>query len=122
LSKTLDPKLVARIATIFFEQGRIVEAFPILTNAVALNPDDLDLQYKLGTLWVTFRQYKQAREAALLVLGKRPVHHEALLLLVDAATTPEEIQAARQKVNEILKTTGQTWSAHVALAELAFRE
>ena len=122
LSKTLDPRIVGRVATIFYEQGRIIESFEHLTNAVALNPDDIELRTKLGTVWVTFRQFKQAREEALLVLGKRPDHHEAVLLLADASQRPEDINTAKQKVSEILRTSGESWAAHVALAELALHE
>ena len=122
LSKTVDPKLVARIATIFYEQGRIAESFSMLTNAVALNPNDLELRYKLGTVWVTFRNYTNAHAAAVAVLEKNPAHHDALLLLADAAQKPDEIAAARRKINEIKAKTGETWSAHAALAQLALHE
>src|SRR5690348_11070974 len=44
LSKSVDPKLVARLAAIYYEQGRLLEGFGLLTNALALNPDDLDLK------------------------------------------------------------------------------
>jgi tetratricopeptide (TPR) repeat protein len=122
LSKTLDPRLLARLTTIYYEQGRIMESFRDLTNAAALNPNDLELRTKVGTVWATFRYFKEAREEALFVLGKDPNHHEAKLLLADTAQKPEEIKVARQKINDILRTSGESWSARVALAELAMHE
>jgi len=121
-SKTVDPLLVSRLASLYYAQGRIVESFSLFTNAVALNPEDVDLRYKLGTIWVTFRNYSNALESALFVLKANPAHHEGKLLLADAARKPEEIAVARQRINEILKTSGESWSAHVALAQLALRE
>src|SRR4026207_1647974 len=67
LSKELDPHLVLRIATIHYEQGRLLEAFPMLTNAVSLRSDDFDIQYKLGTVWLTFRDFKAGRDAAMAI-------------------------------------------------------
>jgi len=122
LSKNVDPKLAARIATIYYEQGRVLEGLPFLTNAVAMNPADLELRYRLGTVFATLRQFKEARESALFVLTNRPDHAEAMLLLVDAARNPDETKIVRQQINQIVSTSGDRWSAHVALAELAFRE
>ncbi len=122
-SKVPDPRLVSRLATMYYEQGRIPEAFPLLTNAVALNPTDLDLKAKLGTVWISFRNYSNAQATAMSVLDKNPSHHEAMLVLADsAANSPERIAAVRARINDILRRSGETWSAHVALAALAIRE
>lgn len=122
LSKTLEPDLIARIATIYYEEGRFAESFAPLTNAVALKPDDVDLRYRLGKVELMFGEFQAAREAALAILEKRPNVPEGLLLLAESSYGPEEIKAAREKVDEILRITGETWSAHVTLAELAMRE
>jgi len=121
LSKTLDPHLVTRLATIYYDEGRGLEAFPLLTNAVSLQSDDPELRYKLGMTYMGLRDTTNARNAALFVLDKEPSHQEAILLLADSAVKPDEIAAARQKLNA-LRAKGDSWAAHIALAELAFRE
>lgn len=122
LSETLDPHVVGRLANMCYEQGRILESFSLFTNAVALKPTDMDLRYRLGTVFIALQQPNAAREQALTVLTNQPAHAEAMLLLTDAARTPEEIGAARKKINELAGVAGDRWSVHIALAELAFRE
>jgi tetratricopeptide (TPR) repeat protein len=122
LGKTLDPHIVNRIAAIYYEQGRVFEAFPVLTNAVALKPDDLALSYKLGSVWAANRNFDEARNAALTILAKQPKHADAMLLLAEIAASSSEIDAARKKLNEILSSQGETWAAHAALAQLALRQ
>ncbi len=120
-SKNIDPKIFARFGTMYYAEGRLGEAFPFLTNAVALIPDDLDLRYQLGSIWVTWGYFDEARSQAFYILGKNPAYLKAMLLLADSARKPAEIAEAGQKLNE-LQRGKDSWAIHVALAELAMRE
>ena len=122
LSPTADPAVVRRLGTIYHAQGRTYEAYQVLTKAKELNAEDLEMRFLLGTVMITLQQNGPAREEALFILGKKPDHPGATLLLADASTTPEHIATAREKVQALKRGGTDTWASHAALASLLLRE
>src|SRR4051812_17109920 len=60
-----EPTALARLATIYYEQGQLPQAYPLLKKSAELQPDNVDLQLKLGMLQLATGEHAQAREAAV---------------------------------------------------------
>ena len=43
-----DPAALRQLATIYLDQGQIVQAYPLLKKSAELQPDDPEIQLKLG--------------------------------------------------------------------------
>ena len=54
------------------------------------------------------RDYQKARESARQILEKKPGHQEALLLMVDTAMTPDDMQETRNLVDKLKARAGRS--------------
>lgn len=113
---------VRRLALIYFAQGQLPKAYPLLKKASELTPADMQVQLRLGQARLTSREFELARVAALRVLDVEPGNEEAMLLLADTAVGPEHIDFTRKLVLD-RRTQDQDRSAyHLALGALAMRQ
>lgn len=95
------PEAMARLAILYFEQGRLSMIKPLLERALQLDPENLDVRLKRGFFDISLGQRDAAREQALYVLERRPGDPDAPLILADAAGTPEEIEAAQARLEAV---------------------
>ena len=79
------------------DQGRLAHAYKLLSMAIKLDTNDVDLHYRLGLFYLTAGQAPAARNEALYVLDHRPDDPDAPLLLSDAALTPKDYDAVRER-------------------------
>src|SRR2546426_9929848 len=70
------------------------QAFPFLVKSLELDPGNAEVRLKLGTIYLQARQPEKAWEQAALVLEKDPKSLDGLVLLANAASTPERVDAA----------------------------
>src|SRR5262249_12047518 len=117
-----DPTALRQLGIIYNDQAQIVQAYPLLKKAADLNPEDPDLQLKLGLVLLSGREYPQARDAALQALEKQPANEQALLLLADASRTLEEVEDARQRIQNLREKEGDRAGYHLALGALDLRQ
>src|SRR5262249_54764097 len=96
-----DPTVLRQLGVIYFDQGQIVQAYPLLKKSADLQPNDPEIQLKLGLISLAVGNYRQAREGALQVLEKQPVNEQALLLFADASRTPDAIEDARKLIQSL---------------------
>ena len=87
-----DPIAIGRLGIIYFEEGQLRKAFPLLKKAAEVQPNDLEVQLRLGLAYLSAQAYKEARETALQILEKQPGHQDALLLLAGTAVEPKDIE------------------------------
>ena len=116
-----DTQAWSRLATIYFEEGRLSRAFQYLRHASQLAPSNLDLRSKLGTLFVSAGKTKEARDEATYVLNAKPQDNEAPLILAEAAVAPKEIEDARQRL-QALSQKSDSAAIEVALGTLSLRK
>ena len=70
-----DPVAVRQLAIIYLDQGQVLQAYPLLKKSAELQPDDPEIQLKLGAdLLSQCGDYTQARDTALQILEKQPGH------------------------------------------------
>src|SRR5262249_28483757 len=117
-----DPAALRQLGVIYLDQGQIVQAYPLLKKSADLQPDDPEIQLKLGLISLAAGNYRQAREAALQVLEKRPVNEQALLLLADASRTPDAIEDARKLIQSLRDKDQDRARYHLALGSLDLRQ
>jgi tetratricopeptide (TPR) repeat protein len=117
-----DPVAMRRLGILYFDQGQIIQAYPLLKKYSGLQPDDAEMQVKFGLALFATGDYPQAREAALLALSKRPGDEQALSLLADTTRSPEEIEDVRKSIEDLRKKDQDRPSYHLALGSLDFRK
>ena len=71
--------------------GEIAQAFRYLLKAQEISPDDGEVRLKIGGIYLRVGKPAEAREETSFVLTKEPSNLEALALLADTSTTPEEV-------------------------------
>src|SRR5262249_21012380 len=111
-----------QLGIIYSDQGQIVQAYPLLKKSVELQPDDPEIQLKLGMILYWLRDYTQARNIASQVLEKQPGNDQALLLLADASRRPDDIEDARKLIQGLQEKDQGRPSYHLALGALDLRQ
>jgi tetratricopeptide (TPR) repeat protein len=118
----VDPVAVRQLGIIYEDQGRFVAAYPLLMKAAELEPDNLEVQLKLGLIYLSGHDVKRARDTALQILDKQPTNDQALILLANTALAPNDIEEV-QKLLEGFREKDQGRAAyHVALGTLALQQ
>lgn len=112
---------VARLGTIYYEQGCPGRAYLYISKACEFFPDDLDLRMKLGTIEVSAQKYKDALENLDFVLDKSPTNSRAPLLLVATVISPADLDSARRRLDALHKKNGDTAPLELAFGQLAIR-
>ncbi|MDB6077310.1 MAG: repeat-containing protein, partial [Akkermansiaceae bacterium] len=117
----LNPAALGRLGIIYFNQSRIVFARSYLQKASELSPDNLELRLKLGLSDVAFGDLKSARTRALFILDRAPTNEEAPLLLAEAASNPQELEAARQRLKQLPPAVIDSAPVQVAFGAIELR-
>jgi len=103
------------------DQGNLVQAYGLLTNAVAANPADLVVREKLAQVLLAAGDPRRAREQALFILGKQPTNEAATVLLADTAITPKELDDTRTRLVTLRAQAEETSGYYLALGSLILR-
>jgi len=117
-----DLSAMRQLGTLYYDQGQIAQAYPLLKKYAGLQPDDPEMQVKFGLAVFATGDFAQAREAALQALSKRPGDEQALSLLADTARSPEEVEDIRRMIEDLRKSDQDRPSYHLALVSLGFRK
>jgi tetratricopeptide (TPR) repeat protein len=109
-----------RLGTIWFEEGSLFRAGGYLLKARELAPNNLESRLKLARVFISIGRLTEANQEAMTVLQQSPGNGEALRILVEAASVPEEIDHAEQ---QLLKSPERdNVSFQIASADLALRK
>ena len=120
----LDPEgteAAALLGQIYFEQGRLVQAAPILYAVSIRDPDNLDNRVNLALAYLASGRYDETRKEALAVLDKRPEDAQAPIVLAESARDADSITETRIALESLEQRSGPTAAIKVGLATLAFR-
>jgi len=113
-----DPVAVRQLGIIYDDQGQILQAYPLLKKSAELEPDNLEVQFRLGQLNLSIHKMKEARDAALQILDKQPGNERALVLLADTAVAPDDIEETRKLVESLREKDHDRAGYHLALGVL----
>ena len=117
-----DPMAIGRLGIIYFEEGQVRKAFPLLKKATEVQPDNLEAQLKLGLAYLSAQAFKEARESALQILEKQPGHQDALLLLASTAVTPKDVEETIKLIKSLREKDSDRLAYHLALGQIALRQ
>jgi tetratricopeptide (TPR) repeat protein len=109
-----------RLGIIYYYEGRIPEAMPLLRQAEQLDPGNLDVHSKLAAAYLEYGKLKDTYDEADFVFSRKPQDERAPLLLADSAAT-NDFRALALRFQEIQKE-GDRATLEVALGTLAFRQ
>ncbi|MGO8927538.1 MAG: tetratricopeptide repeat protein [Limisphaerales bacterium] len=112
---------LARLGTVYYEEGRLGRAFAPLTNACALIPNDPDLRLKVASIYLAIGKIEEAREQVNFVLDQMPTNSEAPVLLVECAASRTNLDDARQRLEKLSQQVGDTAPVQLAFGTLHLR-
>ena len=119
----IDPKDAEpfyKIGSMWLEGGSPLRAGPFLIRGKELAPKRADMRTKLAEVYIAVAGLAEARKEALEALQIDPGNEDALLILSDAARTPEEIAQAEEAIK---KAGGKdTINMRIAAATLSLRK
>jgi len=117
-----EPMAVGRLGIIYFEEGRLRKGFPLLKKAAEVQPDNLEVQVKLGLAYLSGQAYKEARDTALQILEKQPGHQDALLLLARTAVAPKDVEETTKLIESLREKDTNRVGYHLALGQIALQQ
>jgi tetratricopeptide (TPR) repeat protein len=117
-----NPVVSRQLGIIYFGQGQILQAYPLLNKSAELQPDDVDVQIKLGEILASQGERARARDAALRVLEKEPGHELALTLLASNVAGPEDVEDTRKVIENLRAKDRDRASYHLASGMLDLRK
>src|SRR5436190_15354583 len=95
-----DANAYARMGAMWADEGVPLRAGVFLVKARDLAPKDLDNRYRLASVLLQVGDRNGAFNEATEILKQAPDNAPALAILVEAATTPEQSQAAEQEMQK----------------------
>src|SRR5262249_48206340 len=121
----LDPvnaRATRQLGLLYDQLGELAQAFRFLLKAEELTPDDSEVRLKLGAIYLLGGKPDESRREATSVLTKEPNNVDALALLADTSTTPQQVDATIRRIEEALASVGDRAKPHLALGALYLRK
>src|SRR6266568_21110 len=115
-----DANAYARIGAMWTEEGVPLRAGAFLIKALELSPNDTGSRLNLTRVYLAVGRTSDARKEAMTVLEKVPGNGEALIALVDASRTPEEISATEEQVEKFPQKDSASY--HLAVGGIAAKK
>ena len=116
-----DPVAERQLGIIYFEQGQLRQAYPLLKKSSELEPDNLDVKLKLALTFFAGRDFQNARELARQILEKKPGQLEALQLMVHTTVSPDDLQETRNAIDKLQGRENDRVAYHLARGAMELR-
>jgi tetratricopeptide (TPR) repeat protein len=116
-----NPHTMNRLADIYYQQGRFGRAFPYVKRASELASNNVDMQVKLGSIYIIMRNKgKEAREVAERILQLSPTNSDAPDLLAESISARADIDPVQKRLEAISKQVGDTAGVELAFGVLDY--
>src|SRR5438477_10780747 len=115
-----DANAYARIGAMWTEEGAPLRAGAFLIKALELAPNDTGTRLNLARVYLGVGRTADARKEAMTVLEKAPDNGGALIALVDASRTAEEISATEEQLEKLPQKDSAYY--HLAAGEIAAKK
>ncbi|MFH0908749.1 MAG: tetratricopeptide repeat protein [bacterium] len=113
---------IVRIGLARFAQGDLQEAFPFLSKAAQLDPDNNDVRIKLATVYLLSGNADEARDEAEKVLAKEPANFEALMVWSSASMSRDLLDENLARLKSAEAQCGNQPRFHIALGAIQVRK
>src|SRR2546427_7931508 len=117
-----NPVAIRQIGLAHYQLGEPGQAFGFLLKSKELDPNNIEVRLKLGTMYLVARQQDRAHEEAAFLVEKDPKSLDALALLAGAANEPKEVDAAIRRLETAQGAVGKRTKLQLALAGLHLRK
>jgi tetratricopeptide (TPR) repeat protein len=111
-----------QLGLLYFEQGQIRQALPLLKRAADAEPDNWELKTKLVRTYLSASEFQLARDLAQQIVEKQPGQDDAMMLLAEAGLRLNQIDDTRKLLDGIRETDRQRAGYHVAQGMLLLAE
>ncbi len=98
--------------------GNVKGAFVSFSQAVKLEPSNLEAQLEITRFLIAARQYPAARTSVEALLTHHPDHPEGRLLYAGILANLEEVEQSRTLYLALLEEDPKSWNAHFGLGML----
>src|SRR3990170_802262 len=115
-------RAIRQLGLAHYELGELGHALRYLPKSRELDPGNLDIRLRLGTIYLVAGQPQKAREEAAFVLEKDPKRLEALGLLAGAAKTPQDIDDTTRRLEKVRADFEDRAKFHLMLGSLSLRK
>jgi tetratricopeptide (TPR) repeat protein len=113
---------ITRAGIAYFETGQLGPAFPLLLKAKELDPQNVEVRRRLGSVYLLARRAEEARAEAGAILERDPRHFDGLLLSAATAGTPDEIDVAIRRLESFRNVYGDRAKLYGSLGILYLRK
>jgi tetratricopeptide (TPR) repeat protein len=113
---------VRQLGLAYFRLGELGPAASYLQKSQQLDPANLDVRQKLGTLYLLGGRPAEALQEAAFILGKDANNLDALALFAGAARTPQEITTATEQLKAAQPSLADYAKLYLALGSLYLRK
>ena len=109
-----------KLSEVYRKLGKPKNELAALIDATAINPDNMDAQYRLGQVFVLGKQTRKVRETAQIILAKEPENIKAMHLLATAQVQERNIDAAIKTLNNAISIEPDNPHLYLFLGFLLF--
>lgn len=113
---------IPRLGLILYDQGLVQKSAPYLAAARQVAPTNVEARIRFAYLYLAAGQHDNARREAIEIAQIRPGFEEAILLLAETATKPEEIQETQRLIQIQRQSSGEKAAHLLAQAVFVFRQ
>ena len=113
----LDPVTIRELGVLYFEEGRLIQAYAFLKKSAELEPKNSDIQVKLALFNQFAGRTADARAAAKKVLETDPSNEEAVMLLVTTGPAKSDLEETRTILSGLIQKKDRACD-HVGLGTL----
>lgn len=97
----LDTRAAIQLGVVYFNEGKMQQAYALLHRATELAPGDYALISRLARTCLSLKRFAEAREKALLILAKNPQDTEALLLLAESCVNVSQADEVGRRLDAL---------------------
>ncbi|MBE7502269.1 MAG: tetratricopeptide repeat protein [Verrucomicrobiales bacterium] len=119
--RSMDPHAIERLGSIYYDQGRFVQALAFLLKTREQNSTNVEARLRAAQILIVLNHPKEAREEALIILDQHPGHEDAMLILVESPRSTNELAEIQQRLDEWRPKIGSQAGYHLGQAVLALQ-
>jgi tetratricopeptide (TPR) repeat protein len=109
-----NPEALAKLAKLYFTEGKLQQAYVLSHQALQLQPDDRPSRSRLGAICLSMGFFAEAREVALRLLETQPQDTDALLLLAQSTLNTNQVDDVQQRLDTLPASARDTAAYHLA--------
>lgn len=113
---------IPRLGLILYDQGLVQKSAPYLAAARQVAPTNIEARIRFAYVYLAAGQRDNARREAMDIAKLRPGFEDAIVLLAETATKPEEIQETQRLIQTLRQSSGEKAAYPLAEAVFVFRQ